>query len=580
MKTILVAINAKYIHTNLAVRYLSEYSKNELGYQIPIVEYTINHRLPIIIDEIYRKKADCIMFSCYIWNIEYVKHIISMLKKISPNTTIVLGGPEVSYESDKFLEENPCADIIIKGEGEDTMVPLIHALEKNEDLSKVDGIVYRGEKEILETSDRPPIDLAKLPFAYPDIENIHNKIFYFESSRGCPFRCSYCLSSATGKVRLMPVELACKYLDIFLKNKVPQVKFVDRTYNCNKKHAMGIWKYLRDHDNGVTNFHFEISAHLIDQEVLDFFKTVRKEQFQLEVGVQSTNPVTIKHIKRTTDTDKLLNICHEIDSYGNIHQHLDLIAGLPYEGIESFEASFNRVYSMRPQQLQLGFLKVLKGSLMHDQAEEFGIIYNSKAPFEVLGTNWLNYDEILELKGVEEMTERYYNSGRFRNTLELLTKNLSSPFLFFKQLGKYFVDHKYHLLSLSKEAPHTILKEFYEENYGKYDDKIISAVLYDLCLKEKPKKLPNWIDYHWTSKYKDNITDFFENEENIEKYLPQYVGEHGKRVSRMAHLQVFEYDVTDKELKNELTFVLFNYDNTDLLGNSIPCKIDSNLLDV
>ncbi|MFI3169643.1 MAG: B12-binding domain-containing radical SAM protein [Faecalibacterium sp.] len=578
-KALLIGINSKYIHTNLAIRDLYECSKGQVPQQLEMMEFTINQHPPMILDEIYRQKADILLFSCYIWNIEMVTQLIATYRKIAPNTTIILGGPEVSYHAAAFLKAHPAVDYLIKGEGEATLPALLCALAAEPTaqicaLQALPGILYRSAEQIIENTDAPAFPMELLPFPYPDLEQLTGKILYFESSRGCPFRCSYCLSSIAGKVRLMPLEKVFAYLTRFLDAKVPQVKFVDRTFNCNKTHALAIWQFLKEHDNGVTNFHFEVSAHLFDRETLDFLRTVRPEQFQLEVGVQSTNPDTITQIKRTTDTEKLLGICQEIDSYQNIHQHLDLIAGLPFEDKASFARSFDTVFAIRPQQLQLGFLKILKGSQMEREAAEHEIEYNHLAPFEVLRTKWLSYDDILLLKGVEDMVERYYNSGRFRNTLQHLLADISSPYTFFEALGCYYFEQGYHLLSIPKERAHSILKAFYEAKYNApYSAAMKEVALFDLCLKEKPKKLPDFILNERRYAHKDETHTFFHTAEHIASYLPHYAQEAPIKISRLAHLQGFTHDVTDPALPERLTFILFDYDHPDLLGNARWWKV-------
>lgn len=574
MKALLVGINSQYIHTNLAIRNLYQYNLEKVSQQLEIAEYTINQRLPIIIDEIYRKKPKIILFSCYIWNTEFVKEIVTTYQKISPNTIIVLGGPEVSYHSVNFMEENPFVDIIIKDEGEETLGNLLNVFAGKIDIDTVPGLVYRNQDQICETLPPVPFNLDnQIPFPYFDLDLVKDKILYYETSRGCPFKCSYCLSSISGKVRFVPLETVFAHMDIFLAHKVKQVKFVDRTFNCNKQHAMAIWKYLKEHDNGVTNFHFEISAHLFDQETLEFFKTIRREQFQFEVGVQSTNPQTITQINRSTNTETLLDICKKINSYNNIHQHLDLIAGLPFEDRASFANSFNTVFAIRPEQLQLGFLKILKGSAMESEIEQHEIKYSHTPPFEILGNKWLNYDDILLLKGVEDMVERFYNSGRFTNSLAAMLKNHPSPYHFFEDLGVFFTERNYHLMSVTKETAHTILKDFAEIK-STYTPQQKELALFDICLKEKPKKLPSWIDYQWTNQHKKQIADFFNNPENIEKYLPHYMDEQGMKISRLAHLQVFAYDVTCENCPPQLTYILFDYTKQNLLGNATYYKIE------
>lgn len=569
MKVLLLALNSKYIHTNLAVRYLTEYVKTLGITGMDFVEYTINHRLPFVVDEVYRQKPDVLVISCYIWNIEMVKDFVDEYKKVCPGVRIILGGPEVSYNSQQVLEENPSVEMVLTGEGEIAFAELMQHLQGKRTLQEVFSLTYRCETGAIQsTKPAPPISMDDLPFPYPDFSGLENKILYFETIRGCPFHCSYCLSSVTGGVRYLSMEKACQRLQIFLDHKVPQVKLVDRTFNCSKKHAMDIWKYLAEHDNGITNFHFELTAHLIDREMLDFLSTVRKGLFQFEIGVQSTNPTTIQEIHRSTDTARLLEICRELDSYQNIHLHLDLIAGLPGEGLESFGKGFDEVMEIRPQQMQLGFLKVLKGSYMAEHAEEYGLVYSRKAPFQVIRTKWLDYNEMILLKDMEEMVETYYNSGRFAMELEWIVQKESSLFQFFLDFGRYYVEKGYHLSSHSPEAQHTILKEFYVNRWGEDDSELTllqDLCLYDICVRSKPKKLPPWVDNQINVSHKEEIREYFQQEGL-------------RQMEKLYHIQYFRHNILSKDglqHPEECAF-LFNYGQKDLLGNAKVTKIVGN----
>ncbi|MEI3552134.1 MAG: cobalamin-dependent protein [Acutalibacteraceae bacterium] len=316
MKTLFVAINAKYIHTNLAVRYMHELAKQNGYTSTEIAEYTINQRLPQLLRELYLTKANHMIFSCYIWNIDIILDLCCQLKQVMPNIKLLLAGPEVSYNSTEIMEQYTFIDGIIRGEGEAALIPLLKHLQSGTPAASVPSFTYRIGQHIAETEQASPISLSQLPFPYPDLEKEKGRILYFECSRGCPFQCGYCLSSIEKGVRFMPLEQVYQCLDLFLSKDVPQVKFVDRTFNCNKAYAFSIWNYLKEHDNGITNFHFEIAGELLDQETISFLSTVRKEQFQFEVGVQSTNTETLSAITRKTDTNKLLQICKEIDSFG------------------------------------------------------------------------------------------------------------------------------------------------------------------------------------------------------------------------------------------------------------------------
>lgn len=560
-KVILAALNAKYIHSNLALRYLSRFQNNNQKHHVETMEFTINQRLDFIAEELFRKQPDVVLFSCYIWNVEMLRQLCPILKKIMPDCVIGFGGPEVSYESETFLRENPAVDFVMRGEGELVFTKYLEHLDAGNPatLGEIESLTYRQGDEIFSTPQMHPMDLALLPFPYEDdFSDVQNQIIYYESSRGCPYHCGYCLSSVENGVRFVPLDKVLPDLQKFLDKNVPQVKFIDRTFNCKKSHAMAIWKYLHEHDNGVTNFHFEITADLIDQETIDFLKTVRKGLFQFEIGVQSTNPQTIRAINRNVDFAALLEIVQQIKDGGNIHQHLDLIAGLPYEDYDSFGRSFNDVYALHPEQLQLGFLKVLKGSMLHQKQKEFEIVYHDTAPYEVLTTHELPYADTLRLKYVEEMVETYYNSGRFLHTLAYLVPLYESPFAFFETLSQFWVGENYHYLGLSKMGLFDVLWRFVEQNPKVDKRKLQWEMKFDIALHEKPKKLPAWLTVTNEEQWHDKVFAFYGNPALWQKCLPHYKS--NKEAIRQTHLEVFG----DEKQKA----VLFDYGKRDLLGNA------------
>lgn len=560
-KVILAALNAKYIHSNLALRYLSRFQNNNQKHHVETMEFTINQRLDFIAEELFRKQPDVVLFSCYIWNVEMLRQLCPILKKIMPDCVIGFGGPEVSYESETFLRENPAVDFVMRGEGELVFTKYLEHLDAGNPatLGEIESLTYRQNGEIFSTPQMHPMDLAYLPFPYEDdFSDVQNQIIYYESSRGCPYHCGYCLSSVENGVRFVPLDKVLPDLQKFLDKNVPQVKFIDRTFNCKKSHAMAIWKYLHEHDNGVTNFHFEITADLIDQETIDFLKTVRKGLFQFEIGVQSTNPQTIRAINRNVDFAALSEIVQQIKDGGNIHQHLDLIAGLPYEDYDSFGCSFNDVYALHPEQLQLGFLKVLKGSMLHQKQKEFEIVYHDTAPYEVLTTHELPYADTLRLKYVEEMVETYYNSGRFLNTLAYLVPLYESPFAFFEALSQFWVSENYHYLGLSKMGLFDVLWRFVEQNPKVDKRKLQWEMKFDIALHEKPKKLPAWLTVTNEEQWHDKVFAFYGNPALWQKCLPHYKS--NKEAIRQTHLEVFG----DEKQKA----VLFDYGKRDLLGNA------------
>lgn len=541
MKILLAACNAKYIHSNLAVYDLQAYASDYADH-IVLKEYTINQQKDDIMRDIYLEHPDVVCVSCYIWNLSFVKELMADLIKILPGADFWAGGPEVSYDAEKFLTENSEFKGVMVGEGEETFKELAgHYVEKNpQDLKNMTGICYRDGDQIIHNGWRQIMDLSSIPFIYKDLSEFKNRIIYYESSRGCPFSCSYCLSSIDKKLRFRDTETVKKELQFFIDNKVPQVKFVDRTFNCKHDHAMAIWKYINEHDNGVTNFHFEISADLLREEELQEMSTMRPGLIQLEIGVQSTNPDTIKAIHRTMDFEKLKGIVDRIHSFGNIHQHLDLIAGLPYEDYDSFRHSFNDVYALKPQQLQLGFLKVLKGSHMMEMCREYGIVYKTQEPYEVLSTKWLDYDHVLKLKTVENMVEVYYNSGQFQNTLEYLEKFFPDAFSIYERLGSFYMEKGYGDVSHTRMRRYEILLEFLEDVPEISMDQVKDQMVYDLYLRENLKSRPGFARDQ--KPFERQVWDFRKRE----------------KVAKNAHVEVFA----------DGTVLLFNYADRDPLTNN------------
>lgn len=541
MKILLAACNAKYIHSNLAVYDLQAYASDYADH-IVLKEYTINQQKDDIMRDIYLEHPDVVCVSCYIWNLSFVKELMADLIKILPGADFWAGGPEVSYDAEKFLTENSEFKGVMVGEGEETFKELAgYYVEKNpQDLKNMTGICYRDGDQIIHNGWRQIMDLSSIPFIYKDLSEFKNRIIYYESSRGCPFSCSYCLSSIDKKLRFRDTETVKKELQFFIDNKVPQVKFVDRTFNCKHDHAMAIWKYINEHDNGVTNFHFEISADLLREEELQEMSTMRPGLIQLEIGVQSTNPDTIKVIHRTMDFEKLKGIVDRIHSFGNIHQHLDLIAGLPYEDYDSFRNSFNDVYALKPQQLQLGFLKVLKGSHMMEMCREYGIVYKTQEPYEVLSTKWLDYDHVLKLKTVENMVEVYYNSGQFQNTLEYLEKFFPDAFSIYERLGSFYMEKGYGDISHTRMRRYEILLEFLEDMPEISVDQVKDQMVYDLYLRENLKSRPGFARDQ--KPFERQIWDFRKRE----------------KVAKNAHVEVFA----------DGTVLLFNYADRDPLTNN------------
>lgn len=648
MRFLLCGINAKYIHSNLAIFSLKAYAdrKKIPGAEIILKEYTINNYVEDILQDLYEEKADVVIFSCYIWNISFVRELAAELKKVSPDVKIWAGGPEVSYAANKFLMENPTFDLIMQGEGEEVFSELIRltveekcrikdvykqseskkvlsgivekrysierkqAVKEEKDiedkhfagednvyptnyidmskLQKLQGIAvwdFSGEAtlgnaesnignktKIINTGFATLMNMDTIPFVYEDFHLFEHKILYYETSRGCPFCCSYCLSSVDKTVRFRSLPIVKKELDAFLEAKVPQVKFVDRTFNCNRQRAIDIWSYLVEHDNGITNFHFEISSDLLGEEELELFAKMRPGLIQLEIGVQSTNGETVDAIHRHMDLDKLFHYVDSVHELGNIHQHLDLIAGLPYENYERFGCSFDDLYAHEPDQLQLGFLKVLKGTMMEEEVKKYSILYRNQPPYEVLGTKWLSYDEIILLKGVEELVELYYNSGQYTLTLKYAVPFFESPFRFYEMFSAWYRGKGYHKLNHNRLEKYNILREFLREHIDENEwDTLDEIMLYDMYLRENVKGRPAWAKD--TAQYKKEWKALYR--EQGEKLFPEDVQAgiyDSKRAANQSHIEVFEINIKKFEQSGQVekkqVFCLFDYSRRNPLNRA------------
>lgn len=574
MNILLTAINAKYIHSNLAVYSLRAYAagkcekyKEEIG----IAEYTINQPLNQILMDLYKRKPEVLCFSCYLWNIEYVEQLVAELGKIMPQTDIWLGGPEVSYHASHMLEQFPQVYGIMRGEGEETFLELaefyynnsgksLEQCEKVQRLKEIVGITFRDGEEIIETADRSVMDLSKVPFVYEDLDVFKNKIIYYESSRGCPFSCSYCLSSIDKCLRFRDLELVKKELQFFIDHEIPQVKFVDRTFNCKHSHSMEIWSYIKEHDKGKTNFHFEVAADLLNEEELNLISTMRPGLIQLEIGVQSTNEQTIKEIHRTMKFSQVTEVVNRVHAAKNIHQHLDLIAGLPFEDYNSFHKSFCDVYALRPEQLQLGFLKVLKGSYMEEKTKDYELLYQNRPPYEVLSTKWLPYSDVIRLKGLEEMVEVYYNSRQFEHTMELLEQVFGDAFVMFEEMSNYYEEHGYYGVNHNRVARYEILYAFIKEvalvQYETLltEEQFRQTLVMDLYLRENMKNRPAFAGDSLVSKEVERT--FYDTEAEEHQYLKGYEKYDKRQLRKMTHLENIDGHL-----------ILFDYQNRNPLTN-------------
>ena len=576
MKILLTAVNAKYIHSNLAVYELRAYAKEYLKanhIDIEIKEYTINHQVDDILEGIYKAKPDVLCFSCYIWNIGYVEEVAEEFHKLCPNVPIWVGGPEVSYETETFLRSHPQMTGAILGEGEQTFLELCEAYANAGELADIAGLAYRDGEQIRFTGAREALDMSRIPFCYESEWNFENRIIYYESSRGCPFRCSYCLSSVEKQLRFRDIELVKKELAFFIEKQVPQIKFVDRTFNCNHEHAMEIWRFIMEHDNGVTNFHFEVSADLLTEEEIALIGQMRPGLIQLEIGVQSTNEATIEEIHRTMKLARLKEVVQKVQQAGNIHEHLDLIAGLPYEDYATFAHSFDEIYALKPNQLQLGFLKVLKGSYMYEHAAEYELCYRTRPPYEVLATKWLTFDDVLCIRQVEEMLEVYYNSGQYEVTMKILETQYESPFAMYQQMGAFYEKMGYFNMSHSRIRRAEILLEFAKEkaaegNIAKETLPVLEeSLIFDLYYRENSKSRPKWawdmaewktltrryckngkqshverFSYHFPEKTVRSIKELPKREKE-----PQYVWFDYTRRDPLDHQAYYEYVTADEE---------------------------------
>ena len=565
MRVLLTTLNSKFIHSNLALRYLRD-SLGSLPVKVIIDEFTINDNLEPVIGNIYRSKPDILAFSCYIWNIEKTLVIAKTLKRVRTDLIIILGGPEVSYGSSSIMEENPYIDYIVKGEGEITFPLLIDCIISEKHPNRIDGITYRLKGKIIDNREREPVkDLDIIPFPYEEgFDKLKNKIIYYETIRGCPFECQYCLSSLSRGVRYLPLDRVRRELKTFVDSGIPQVKLVDRTFNCNPERARKIFQTIIEM-GGNTNFHFEICGDLLDEDTLDLLKSAPPGLLQFEIGVQSTYGKTLESIRRRTDFTRLSARVKELRDYKNIHLHLDLIAGLPKEDYHTFKESFNDVYRLSPDRLQLGFLKLLKGSGLRKNAQKWGYVFTPYTPYEVLENQDITYDEILKLKDIEDLVEKYYNSHRFENSLLYLGNIFGNDYFslyeefadYWRRMGLTGVSHS--LFSLYK-----IIFQFglgiknIDQEYFK------ELIRLDYVSWQRPSSYPEGIEGEQGKDSKGKIRRFFNDPDNIARYLPDLIKYTPKQISRRAHIEFFAYDVTidptrGKRVKKP-TQILFNYD--------------------
>lgn len=556
LKTLLVGINSKFIHSNLAIRYLKEYCDE---FEVHFKEYTINNNLDLVVSDIFLQRPEMVAFSCYIWNIEYVLKIASTLKKADNNLKILLGGPEVSYNPKEFMESSRDIDYIIFGEGEVTLREFLGKLDNTEKLYEIDGLAFRKSEKIIVNSERKLIeDLDDIKFPYKnELQDLEGKMVYYEASRGCPFNCQYCLSSTIHGVRNFPMERVKSDLKSLIDAGVSQVKFVDRTFNCNKGRTLEIFKYLIELNPDI-NFHFEITAELIDEKTLELLCNAPKGLFQFEIGVQSTNEDTLDIISRKSDFQKLSIVVKRLNQIDNIHLHLDLIAGLPGEDYESFKNSFNDVYNLKPQMLQLGFLKLLRGSGLRNRADELNIKYRNYAPYEVVSTKDITFDELLKLKDIEDVLEKYYNSGKFNKSVNFITiKYYTSPFKFYEEFSEYWREKGLFERSHSLNNLYTIIMEFYKLKFEKVE--VFNEVLkFDYLINTKNYILPQKILRNSNNTLRPALFEFLSSD-NFKSIIPSYSDIASKEVIKRVHAEIFEYDILNESFLKEKGVFLFDY---------------------
>ena len=568
MKILLVALNSKYIHSNPAVYSLKAYADEILRQccdpdempGIEIAEYTVNQPLNRTMADIYRKTPDLLFISCYIWNRAEAEMLAADMGKIRPELDIWLGGPEVSFDAEEVLERLPAVKGVIRGEGEKAFARIVRAYcggsSFNDALAEITDLTFReASGRIAVTGESGRIDFDTVPFPYKELDSFSNRIIYYESSRGCPFRCSYCLSSVDKKLKFRSAERVKPELQFFLDRKVPQVKFIDRTFNCSHEHAGEIWRYIRENDNGITNFHFEIAADLMTEEEIELLGTMRPGQVQLEIGVQSTNDKTLKEINRPMDFDRVCEVVSAIRAVNNIHLHLDLIAGLPFEDILSFRSSFNDIFALRPHQLQLGFLKVLKGSPIDRKSENYGLRSTDAPPYEVLSTNWISYEELMGLKGVEEMVEVYYNSGQFIKSVELLLGAFDDAFGFFEALADWYREHGLDMINLSRNQRYENLLEFGRAYAG--GGELTDALIYDFYSRENVKSRPEFFGQDTVEKEYSKEFYRLEAEEHNKLRSRQCLEADVRLLRRLTHIE-----------KLGSRYYLFDYTQRDPMTNN------------
>ncbi len=568
MKILLIGINSKFIHTNLGIYSIKNYCKEYK--KIYVKEYTINNNTYDVLTDIFEENADVVAFSCYIWNIEFILDVARELKKVSPKVKILFGGPEVSF-GQKYLEENTFVDFIIQGEGEVAFKSFIKYI--NTDISKVKNLLYRKDNLIISNAKCNLIDINEIPFIYDNIDiDLSNRIIYYESSRGCPYNCRFCLSSSSEGVRALDMSRIKSDLKYFLENKVPQVKFVDRTFNYNKKNTREIWEFLINEDNGFTNFHFELSADLLDENSIKLLKIARVGLFQFEIGVQSTNPQTLESANRVNKNEKIFENVRRISQLKNIHQHLDLIVGLPYENYETFKNSFNEVYALKPEKLQVGFLKLLHGTILREKSKEYEMKFTQKAPYEVLKTKWLSFDDIILLKGIDEMIDNFYNSGKFKSLFKYLVLCHDTPFDLYESLYKFYKYNNLHMMMHKKITIYNFMYDFISSIKNINFELAVDLLKFDLYVNENLKSIPFWIENNYLLSIKEIKSKLYNDIDFVKNNFNYYIDSRGiiikKQIMKDTKFDYFNYDVIEflenDNINKKRSYVCFDYKKRNL----------------
>jgi len=572
MKILLVSLDSKYIHANLAVRYLKKYCRN---FNIAIKEFTINQKQEYILGEILAEDPDIICFSCYIWNIDYIKDISYIIKEANNKVKILCGGPEVSYEIRDFMESNSSIDYVIFGEGEESFREFLEEIHKHKpDLGKIKGLAYKENNEVIINEGRAPIDnLDIIDYPYEEGEEFDNKIIYYESSRGCPFCCSFCLSSLYKKLRFFSMERVKRDLKMLLNTRARQIKFVDRTFNADYRRSMEIMEYIAKNNKNNMTVHFEITADIINDEFLNFLSKMPVNMFQFEIGVQSLNEDTLREIDRHMDKEKLSRAIRQIGKNKNIHMHLDLIAGLPYEDYESFKKSFDGVYRLDAEKIQLGFLKVLKGTKIFRDRDKHGIKYTKKAPYEVICTKYMSLEELLKLKKIEDLVNRYYNEKYFDKSLKYVTDTEfpDSPFEFYESFSDYWLKHDLYNQAHSRKNLYKILYDYVKYRKG-MDQEFIETLKFDYIFNNQFEELPDYLDRESEDKFKDIKKRLAHDVDFKNKYFPSKEGKiiNDFRISEIGgNIILFLYRDRENIFNRCETYVVNNVEEEEWTGLNI-----------